>query len=67
MKAWNEDKAAGKPVGEKPKPERPEPNNPRPDGAPVPSRRPLTPSVSYNAMIAPLSPLSIKEYFWCQW
>lgn len=66
LKAWNEDKAAGKPVGEKPKPERPEPNNPDPMGPPSPSRRPSTPSVSYNAMIAPLSPLALKGVLWYQ-
>jgi len=66
MKAWNDDKAAGKQVGEKPKPERPEPSNPDPMGPPSPSRRPSTPSVSYNAMIAPLSPLSMKGVIWYQ-
>jgi len=66
MKAWNDDKAAGKPVGEKPKPERPEPSNPDPMGPPSPSRRPSTPSVSYNAMIAPLSPLAMKGVLWYQ-
>ena len=66
MKAWNDDKAAGKPVGEKPKPSRPEPSNPDPMGPPSPSRRPSTPSVSYNAMIAPLSPLAMKGVLWYQ-
>ena len=66
MKAWNDDKAAGKPVGDKPKPSRPEPSNPDPMGPPSPSRRPSTPSVSYNAMIAPLSPLALKGVLWYQ-
>jgi len=66
MKAWNDDKAAGKPVGDKPKPSRPEPSNPDPMGPPSPSRRPSTPSVSYNAMIAPLSPLAMKGVLWYQ-
>ena len=66
MKAWNDDKAAGKPVGEKPKPSRPEPSNPDPMGPPSPSRRPSTPSVSYNAMIAPLSPFALKGVLWYQ-
>jgi sialate O-acetylesterase len=66
MKTWNEDKAAGKPVGEKPKPSRPEPSNPDPMGPPSPSRRPSTPSVSYNAMIAPLSPFALKGVLWYQ-
>ena len=66
MKAWNDDKAAGKQVGEKPKPSRPEPSNPDPMGPPSPSRRPSTPSVSYNAMIAPLSPFALKGVLWYQ-
>jgi sialate O-acetylesterase len=66
MKTWNEDKAAGKPVGEKPKPSRPIPVNPDPMGMPDPSRRPGTPTVSYNAMIAPLSPLAMKGVIWYQ-
>ena len=66
MKTWNEDKAAGKPVGEKPKPSRPEPSNPDPMAPPSPSRRPSTPSVSYNAMIAPLSPFALKGVLWYQ-
>ena len=66
MKAWNDDKAAGKPLGEKPKPSRPEPSNPDPMGPPSPSRRPSTPSVAYNAMIAPLSPFALKGVLWYQ-
>jgi sialate O-acetylesterase len=66
MKAYNADKAAGKPVGEKPKPAWEEPSNPDPMGPPSPSRRPSTPSVSYNAMIAPLSPLALKGVLWYQ-
>ena len=66
MKAWNDDKAAGKPLGEKPKPSRPEPSNPDPMGPPSPSRRPSTPSVAYNAMIAPLSPFTLKGVLWYQ-
>ncbi|MEI6322911.1 MAG: sialate O-acetylesterase [bacterium] len=66
MKAWNDDKAAGKPVGEKPKPSRPVPSNPDPMGMPDPSRRPATPTVSYNAMIAPLAPYAIRGVIWYQ-
>ena len=66
MKAYNADKAAGKPVGEKPKPAWEEPSNPDPMAPPSPSRRPSTPSVSYNAMIAPLSPLALKGVLWYQ-
>lgn len=65
-KAYNADKAAGKPVGEKPKPAWEEPINPDPMGIPSPSRRPSTPSVSFNAMIAPLSPLALKGVLWYQ-
>lgn len=66
MKSWNEANAAGKPAGEKPKPSRPEPSNPDPMGPPSPSRRPSTPTVSYNAMVAPLSPLALKGVIWYQ-
>ena len=66
MKTWNDDKTAGKPVGEKPKPSRPVPSNPDPMGMPDPSRRPSTPTVSYNAMISPLSPFAIKGVLWYQ-
>lgn len=65
-KAYDADKAAGKPVGEKPKPAWPEPDNPDPMGIPSPSKRPSTPSVSYNAMIAPLSPFAVKGVLWYQ-
>jgi len=65
-KAYDADKAAGKPVGEKPKPAWEEPSNPDPMGPPSPSKRPSTPSVSYNAMIAPLSPFAMKGVLWYQ-
>ena len=35
-------------------------------GMPDPSRRPSTPTVSYNAMISPLSPFAIKGVLWYQ-
>lgn len=66
LKAYNADKAAGKPVGEKPKPAWKEPTNPDPMGHPSPSRRPSTPSIAYNAMIAPLSPVALKGVLWYQ-
>jgi sialate O-acetylesterase len=66
MKAYNADKAAGKPVGAKPKPAWEEPTNPDPMAPPSPSKRPSTPSVSYNAMIAPLSPFALKGVLWYQ-
>jgi sialate O-acetylesterase len=65
-KAYNAAKAAGKPVGDKPKPAWPEPTNPDPMGMPSPSRRPQTPSVSFNAMIAPLAPYAMRGTIWYQ-
>ncbi|MEI7728583.1 MAG: sialate O-acetylesterase [Verrucomicrobiota bacterium] len=65
-KAYNAAKAAGKPVGEKPKPAWPEPTNPDPMGMPSPSRRPQTPAVSFNGMIAPLTPYAIRGVIWYQ-
>jgi sialate O-acetylesterase len=65
-KAYDADKAAGKPVGQKPQPSWPEPDNPDPMGIPSPSKRPSTPSVSYNAMISPLSPFAVKGVLWYQ-
>ncbi len=65
-KAYNADKAAGKSVGEKPQPAWPEPQNPDPMGMPSPSRRPQTPTVSFNAMIAPLAPYALRGVIWYQ-
>ncbi len=65
-KAYNEAKAAGKAVGDKPKPSRPEPSNPDPMGIPSPSKRPQTPTVCHNAMIAPLAPFSLQGVLWYQ-
>ncbi len=66
MKKYNDDKAAGKPVGPKPTPSRPEPINPDPMAIPSPSRRPHTPTVAFNAMIAPLAPYGLKGALWYQ-
>ena len=66
MKAYNADVSAGKPVGEKPKPQRPEPSNPDPMGMPSPSRRPQTPTVNFNGMIAPLAPYALRGVIWYQ-
>jgi len=66
MKEYNAAKAAGKSVGEKPKPSRPEPQNPDPMAIPSPSKRPQTPSVSFNGMIAPLIPYAIRGVIWYQ-
>lgn len=65
-KAYNAAKAAGTAVGEKPKPAWPEPNNPDPMGLPSPSRRPQTPAVSFNGMIAPLAPYALRGVIWYQ-
>ena len=66
LKKYNEDKAAGKAVGAKPQPVRPEPNNPDPMGMPSPSRRPSTPTVNFNGMIAPLVSYAIRGAIWYQ-
>ena len=65
-KVYNAAKAAGKAVGEKPQPARPEPQNPDPMGMPSPSRRPQTPTVSFNGMIAPLAPYAMRGVIWYQ-
>ena len=66
MKRYNDDKAAGKPVGEKPKPSVAEPDNPDPMGMPNPSKRPGTPTVNFNGMIAPLIPYALDGVIWYQ-
>lgn len=63
---YNADKAAGKEVGKKPEPSRPEPSNPDPMGMPSPSRRPSTPTVNFNGMIAPLVPYAMRGVIWYQ-
>ena len=66
LKKYNDDKAAGKEVGAKPQPARPEPSNPDPMGMPSPSRRPSTPTVNFNGMIAPLVPFAVRGVIWYQ-
>ncbi len=66
MKVYNAAIAEGRPAGEKPKPAWPEPTNPDPMGIPSPSRRPQTPSVSFNGMIAPLVPFTLRGILWYQ-
>jgi sialate O-acetylesterase len=66
MKKYNLDKDAGKEVGAKPQPAQPEPSNPDPMGMPSPSRRPSTPTVNFNGMIAPLVPYAIRGVIWYQ-
>lgn len=66
MKKYNADMAAGKAAGPKPQPARPEPSNPDPMGMPSPSRRPSTPTVNFNGMIAPLTSYAIRGVIWYQ-
>ena len=62
MKAWN----AGPKTTPKPVPARPEPTNPDPMDIPSPSSRPGTPSVIFNAKIAPLAGYAIRGALWYQ-
>lgn len=70
LSAYNEQvsaaKAAGQPVPPAPKVERPEPDQPDPMAMPSASKRPSTPTISYNAMIAPLAPYSLRGIIWYQ-
>jgi sialate O-acetylesterase len=63
---YYKERDAGKVVGAKPQPPRPEPSNPDPMGMPSPSRRPSTPTVNFNGMIAPIVPYSIRGVIWYQ-
>lgn len=69
-KAHNEAVAAAKAAGETPPPaptpERPEPVMPDPIAMPAASKRPSVPTISYNAMIAPLVPYALKGILWYQ-
>jgi sialate O-acetylesterase len=56
-------KAAGKPA---PADARPEPVQPDPIAMPSASKRPSTPTISYNAMIAPLAPYGLRGVLWYQ-
>lgn len=62
LKEYNANKAGGP----KPTPSRPEPSNPDPMAIPSPSARPSTPSVIFNAMIAPLAPYAMRGAIWYQ-
>lgn len=61
-----EAKAAGQPVPPRPQRARPEPAEPDPIAFPYPSKRPQTPSITFNAMIAPLVPFGLKGFLWYQ-
>jgi sialate O-acetylesterase len=62
MKAWN----AGPKTTAKPMPANPEPANPDPMDIPSPSSRPGTPSVIFNAKIAPLVGYAMRGALWYQ-
>ena len=62
MKSWN----AGPKSSPKPVPARPEPANPDPMDIPSPSSRPGTPSVIFNAKIAPLVGYAMRGALWYQ-
>ena len=58
--------ALKKTAGPTAKPERPEPVNPDPMDIPSPSRRPSTPTVNSNGLIAPLVPYALSGFLWYQ-
>ena len=66
MKIWNEKKKSGVDPGPRPTAGRPEPQNPDPTGVPLGGYRPSTPSISWNAMFAPLVPFAIEGALWYQ-
>lgn len=70
LSAYNElasaAKAAGQPAPPKPVLARPEPEQPDPIAMPSSSKRPSTPTISYNAMIAPLAPYALRGFLWYQ-
>ncbi len=59
-------KAAGQPAPPSPQPERPEPEMPNPIAMPPASKRPSVPTITYNAMIAPVAPFALKGVIWYQ-
>ena len=66
MKAWNAANESGKEAGPRPTMSRPEPRNPDPTGIPLGGYRPGAPSVSWNAMYAPLLPYAMRGALWYQ-
>jgi len=66
MKIWNEKKKSGADPGPRPTAGRPEPQNPDPTGVPLGGYRPSTPSISWNAMFAPLVPYAVQGALWYQ-
>lgn len=65
-RAYNAARAKGDTTAPRPVPERPEPDNPDPMDIPSPSKRPNTPAISYDAMIAPLAPYALRGALWYQ-
>lgn len=59
-------KAAGETPPPPPVPERPEPVMPHPIAMPASSKRPSVPTISYNAMIAPVAPYALRGILWYQ-
>lgn len=59
-------RAAGQPVPPAPKIARPEPEQPDPMAHPASSKRPSTPTIAYNGMIAPLAPYGLRGVLWYQ-
>ena len=59
-------KSAGQPVPPPPKLDRPEPMQPNPMAMPSASKRPSTPTIAYNGMIAPLAGYGLKGVIWYQ-
>lgn len=66
MKEYNKAVSEGRTPDKKPIPSRPEPTNPDPMGMPSPSKRPSTPTVNFNGMIAPLVPFAMRGVIWYQ-
>ena len=70
LSAYNElasaAKAAGQPVPPAPKIARPEPEQPDPMAMPSASKRPSTPTIAYNGVIAPLAPYALRGTLWYQ-
>lgn len=58
--------AAGQPPPPAPTPARPEPVMPNPIAMPAASKRPSVPTISHNAMIAPLAPYGLRGILWYQ-
>ncbi len=70
LSAYNElasaAKAAGQPAPPKPAIARPEPEQPDPMAMPSASKRPSTPTIAYNGVIAPLAPYALRGTLWYQ-